>query len=226
MARIRGRGRNHYRLDSRVLKAFGNSVPGPIEALFNVSQSTFQHQHDAAFWFALSPAAVARELNSIINLSELDEVVATANKHVKEATGRVSALVLLRNEARETVKEDQWANKAWKVYRRLERVASKRDATATQIDEIESLISQIEKVNDMGFSHSAQLKLTVQALAIAEKAKKAEEQAYRIDGILEGIMAARKQIKKSTEELRRLEVEYTNLMQKECPLCQQPVPSP
>ncbi len=71
---VRKKGKhNTYTLEGIKYKAFGNSVPSPVENVLNIGDINFQGQHDSSFWFALSAGDVARQLNKIIDLDIIDK---------------------------------------------------------------------------------------------------------------------------------------------------------
>ena len=83
-----GKGGSTYRIDGQTLKAFGQGVPGEVEKLLNLGPTNFQQQHDAPFWFSLTPGEVSRQLNAIIDLGEIDGVLGALAAGVRQATER------------------------------------------------------------------------------------------------------------------------------------------
>jgi hypothetical protein len=89
--RRRGGGPNLYKLDGKILEAFGKGgVPQEVERLLNVGEVNFQHQIDRPFWMTLTPGNLSKELNSIINLSAIDATLEAANQSVRSARATVS----------------------------------------------------------------------------------------------------------------------------------------
>jgi len=64
--------------------AFGNVVPEPIAHLFNSQELNFQTQHDKPFWFSNTGGEISRQLNAIVDLSEIDECLKYLNSHKNE----------------------------------------------------------------------------------------------------------------------------------------------
>lgn len=86
----RGKGKeNRYRVGKKVYTAFGDSVPEEVAMTVNVSDINFQRQHDAPFWFSLSPGEVARQLNSIVDLEVIDDVLGRTAARLRKARDRV-----------------------------------------------------------------------------------------------------------------------------------------
>lgn len=86
ITRRRGAGGvNEYRLDDVVYSAFGRGVPEAIEALVNMGDTGWQLQHDAPYWFTETAGEVSRQLNSIVDLSVIDNALASVGKALHRA---------------------------------------------------------------------------------------------------------------------------------------------
>ena len=86
-------GSNVYRLNDSIFKAWGSSgPPDEIVKAVNLSAVNFQGQHDPPFWFCLSPGEVGKELNSIVDLSAIDDVLAAvaSEKRASRSRGEVA----------------------------------------------------------------------------------------------------------------------------------------
>lgn len=110
VARRRGGSTNAYRLDGRILKAFGAAVPAPVAELLNVGPVNFQGQLESPFWFLLPAPEVSRQLNEIINLGLIDRVLAAA----AAGNRRINSDVTLTTE-RLSVAKARKAALAWVV---------------------------------------------------------------------------------------------------------------
>jgi len=105
--RSRGGVVNEYRLDGQEYRAFGRGVPEPIEQLLNLGPVCWQGQHDAPYWFAVSPGEVSRQLNSIVNLGIIDETLTRVARDVNTTRTRLEvaeeALTTAKKESDELV---------------------------------------------------------------------------------------------------------------------------
>lgn len=91
--RTKGKGRNAkntYAIDGKILKAFGGDVPSDVSTLLNITGANFQSQYDAPFWFAETPGNVSRSLNAIINLSIIDDTLASLSIRSRTASTRTA----------------------------------------------------------------------------------------------------------------------------------------
>lgn len=91
--RSRGAG-NSYHLDGEELKAFGADVPSPVRKVLKTTDLNFQLQHDAPFWFSLSPGDLAQRLNALVNLSKIDSI----QKKIRTGRSKAEAEVTIRRE--------------------------------------------------------------------------------------------------------------------------------
>lgn len=92
LRRTRGKDTNLYRLDDDEFKAFGNNVPDVVVTALQLADVNFQKQHDAPFWFALSPPEVSRQLNQIVNLGAIDEILGELGGRQREAASMVNVV--------------------------------------------------------------------------------------------------------------------------------------
>ena len=89
--RVRGTGGsvNTYELDSNEFKAFGNGVPKQIGDILHLNEINFQGQHDSPFWFNETAGEVSRRLNSVIDLSVIDDVLGNIASEVRRSQERI-----------------------------------------------------------------------------------------------------------------------------------------
>lgn len=119
VTRKRGPGVNAYLLDEQEYVSFGQGVPAPVAALLNVTEQNFQRQHDGPFWLGLSPGALARELNAIVDLDVIDRANAAAARGLREAAAAQAAAHIELQAATEEVEKWAWATQAAADYARL-----------------------------------------------------------------------------------------------------------
>lgn len=81
--RVRGDKRNCYIYDNEEFKAVRTDVPSEIQHFVNINECCLQSQFVPHYLLSDSPGEVARTLNSIVGLEDIDK----ANKHV----GRIIA---------------------------------------------------------------------------------------------------------------------------------------
>ena len=113
---------NTYSLDGQVYSAFGLDVPEPIVKALNISDISFQGQHDAPFWFSESAGEVSRQLNRIVDLDIIDTTLANLNSEKRKSVATVDVVQGRVLELRERVKSLRYIKDMDKELRALEQL--------------------------------------------------------------------------------------------------------
>lgn len=113
VVRKRGGRNNSYVLDGNKSVAFGANVPTDVSEALRIEDINFQQQHDAPYWFGESDGRVAKQLNSIVNLSIIDNVMSgcrskvhASRTMVEVCTERVRQSKDALNRAKSAVEQD------------------------------------------------------------------------------------------------------------------------
>lgn len=78
--------KNAYSLNGTEFKAIGFGVPGEIEEALNINRINFQHQKEAFYLFVKSSSEVAKTLNEIAKISEVDKCFKSIRSIIQTAT--------------------------------------------------------------------------------------------------------------------------------------------
>lgn len=109
LTRKKGKRVNLYKIGKKKYVAFGQSkVPEPIEKFLNVGPDNFQNQLDAHFWFSDTSGIVSKKLNRIINLEEIDRVIAEVGSEVRKVKSAVVHTEERYYKAKNNLKELDW----------------------------------------------------------------------------------------------------------------------
>lgn len=137
VSRSREANSNLYRLDEREYSAFSNQVPVDIEQLLNLSEDSFQLQHDPAYWLSLSPGQVAKELNHVINLELIDRCQANISSELRKARAVVEVTKNRLETAKKEAEELQWVKEA---SRSLQAIIAQKKALDDKLIKINKLV--------------------------------------------------------------------------------------
>jgi DNA repair exonuclease SbcCD ATPase subunit len=161
VVRKRGKDTNTYQVgEGQVLKAFGVNPPTQVSDLANVGPDNMQGQHDAPYWFTESAGQVSRNLNAIIDLSVMDDAVATVKQKVNKARQQTETSMELMALHKRRKKELGWVGNA--------------DAALSQIETTVQAVEQSEDRLDGLRTETSQAK--------AARAKKVENALAVFDG--------------------------------------------
>lgn len=136
---------NGYKMGNSSYVALRSDVPEDIKAVLNVDAVNYQSQHDAPFWFSLSPGQVSRELNAIVDLGVIDATLKNLNSTVRDAKARVEVCA---EQARDAKRElGRFKNLAGMVadFRVLEGLESRAAGAASVAIGMSLLLSDIQR---------------------------------------------------------------------------------
>ncbi len=222
--RFRTKSKNLYRINGEDVTAPKRSVPEPVAKLLNVGPLNMQGQFDGVFLLNSSAGQVARYLNSIVNLEDMDEAIRAIKSRVRQTQ------VSLDNTF-EAVEEEQ---EKLREFRGLDELAGRADA----LEQIEGQLRQawgqrqkISKVVDRLVALEAEeipdAKPFRRRLEKLEEQQKAIETLERQRDALEAPLnaLARESDAKARvkTDLRHARDRLRKAMPKVCPLCEQEV---
>jgi exonuclease SbcC len=80
---------NIYRMGEEIFKSFGSSVPEYISRELNFSDINLQSQMEAPFMLSSSPSQMAKQLNDIIGLDDIDRCISEIRKKKLDVSSRI-----------------------------------------------------------------------------------------------------------------------------------------
>ncbi len=219
IVRRKGPTVNSYRVDGKeVLGAVGKAVPRAVADLGACGPVNFAGQHDAAFWFCLSPGEVARELDAIVDLAVIDRSMAFNAKRLREAEAAEKLTVERVEVARGRRRELKWVVAADRDLREIEAKLDQLD----QLDRVcEGLAVMIEEGERAGERlrharkalHAAGKAVSAVDPAVARKVEDLETLIGRGEEAAEALAAAGKRLARAEAAIAAVA---------DCPLCGRP----
>lgn len=136
---------NVYVLDGgKPFEAVGaGKVPEAIARIVNVTEENFQEQHDPAFWFNLTAGQVAKSLNKIVNLEDIDSSMERIAVRVRSTKEELRISEQRYSEAKDTKDGLGWTTEADRKLRLLEDAT---DQMATDQEILTGLASRMNKL--------------------------------------------------------------------------------
>lgn len=142
----RSRGvKNLYEVDGNILEAFGREVPQDVATILNTSTVNFQGQHDAAFWLSESPAEVARQLNSIVDLGAIDTAFGNISSWIRKARTELEVYTERKEKAFTEAKGLEWITEMHPEAKALTRMEQDHQATTAQVENCSRLVVEVER---------------------------------------------------------------------------------
>lgn len=90
VVRERSKNLNCYRIDDGpALVDLRQGVPDDVARLLNIGEVSFARQHDSPYLLSLSPGEAARQLNSVVDLSLIDNTLGNVASEVRKSKSEV-----------------------------------------------------------------------------------------------------------------------------------------
>jgi DNA repair protein SbcC/Rad50 len=142
---------NIYKLDDKPFKAFKTAVPEEIVNHLNISDVSFQSalgQHEAPFWFSLTPGQVSQKLNSIVNLQVIDQTLANIASRLRKAKSVAEVTEERLNQAQNELEELSWVPKARKAFARVKQLSDALDSKRLQVENLRAVVEGVLELED------------------------------------------------------------------------------
>jgi len=148
--RARNNKKNEYWVDGKLLKAFGQSVPEEVQAVFGLSDINFEWQFDKRpFLIAETGGYIASKLNEIVNLELIDSSLRNIestrrenNKNIESAEGQVKDI-------QKKIDAFDWIEQAEEDLKAVEGLQRAYSNTEHKVDMLRIAIGSIEHNEDM-----------------------------------------------------------------------------
>jgi hypothetical protein len=146
--RERGPSVNAYHLDGEKYTSFdSNQVPKTIADFLNVGPDNAQVQDAAVFWFSDTAGEVAKKLNAVINLTEIDDAMEFAASEVRRAKSIVGFTEDRLKQAEEDADQTKWADRFDAALINLEELANEHGQVVADRGVLQTLLTAGEQIN-------------------------------------------------------------------------------
>jgi DNA repair exonuclease SbcCD ATPase subunit len=214
--------RNTYRLDGRRFHAFGNGVPQEVAQLLNVSELNFQGQHDSPFWFSKTAGEVSKQLNAIVDLAEIDGVLAKLAHGLRTAKGEQAVCKERLRSAVAEKRELRWTLQANKDLKRIEKLDEERSQLHEQVQQLEAVLERAISLNASAQSF-ASLPTINRELAGLERlgvrARDARQRKIHLELLIEKAIKLHREADELEQEAAEAETALHSELGEVCPLC-------
>ncbi len=217
ITRKRGKGTNTYSLNKEVYKSFGQEVPTDIAGLLNLdSKLNLQGQHDAPYWLSLSPGEVSRELNSVMNLSLMDETLSRVSSQERRARDAVSISEERLGAAQQRVKELEWIEECNQALQEIEQLQEELDTCKANQKSLHRQLSRLEEVQK---ESNLEIPDISPVEALWDEWRELVANRNALDYLIANIGGVQACLKETNQELEKSQSSYLQMMGKVCPLC-------
>ena len=215
---------NVYQLGEEVYKAFGTKVPDPVQEFLPLSPINFQFQHDAPFWFNLSPGQVQKEINEYTNLEEFDKVLKVINSRRNSAKSSLKAVNKETQELEKEIQErEEWLVPALQCLKKIKDSQEKLHEEESDLTCAEDILAEAQSTRDKLADITILIEAAVPLLNSKElqSISRAEKELKEIQCLVDKQRSLQSQLRKTERLLQKLKDQVSAY--KQCPLCNQPM---
>lgn len=218
--RVRGPGRNLFILDGDKLKSFGAGVPEPVERLLNLGPINIAGQHQAPHLFSLSPGEVARELNSVVNLAEIDRVQVRLAAELRKARATTEVYTARLAETRSCRDSLAWVQDAAKVYSTVEARFATVDSLREHVRGVTHLLERSQALSEIFRVAGEALPVLNRVLKLGEGVQALRQRVASLETLMKQADETQKVIQRSNDEADSLSARMAKV--RRCPVCGSP----
>lgn len=217
---------NYYVVNGQQLKAIGQDVPKEVSDALNLSEINIQKQFDAPFLISETPGQVAKALNEISHLEDIDIATSNINSSIKQGKDGIELLQRQNEMLNFQLSSLPDIEKLGQKVADIERLDDKEKSLTRELDRLEDAMIEYEdaqkelteRANLYEAMPSIRSRLE-QLSALKQTIKDSELLVNRLGAL---VLAGRKEyfsVKTIQTELQELRAEWKDNKPKECPLC-------
>jgi len=214
---------NLYLLNETEFKAFGQSVQEEVSAMFNINEINFQPgQFNAPFLLSNSPGEVARILNKIAKIDDIDKATSAIAKKIKENNNLLFNKTFDLKTHKKELSEFDIIDTMEEELTVIERLKKKKKSLKEKTKLLEDKIEKTEEIKEelKTFREVDREELVIEGILPLFKTKSALE--TKIDGLsvlLHNISRTKELLTESEVKIKQKEKEFKEIFPEECPLC-------
>jgi len=216
-----------YELNGEKWKG-SQTVPDKILQVLNLGELNFQSQLDPPFLVTSSSGEIAKTINRVTHLEQVDEFVSDLSKKIGGFSREIKFKEIERDKIEDSVANLPDIPKVEKYINRLDVLSRKKkalDAEETSllgfIDDLEECREKLKEAEEISARISSVEKKIVRHEKLAEKRESLLQDQQLVEGYI--FLVARN--RKKTENLKRLKKELEELLSQQeiCPTCETPL---
>jgi chromosome segregation ATPase len=164
-------------------------VPDEVSFLHNMDEENIQSQDQSYFLLNLSPGKVAKKLNKVAGLEQMDKALKEINSMVRKLVGERKALGKTIDDLRSRIAEMNWIPKARNLHRSIKKLEDEELDIEHRINKIEQLILDLAH-----YKKKAITTLPNQAVKQSDAMSKLAEEYQNLDNSIEVVSDILQQI--------------------------------
>lgn len=144
--RVRGHKKNHYIFDGTEYKAMRSDVPEEIAEFINIGDQNIQGQFVSHFLISESSGEVARTLNSIVGLEDIDKAHKVIGRIIAESNANIKFLKAEFDKYTERMRKFDELDTLNDQLQGLERIQKNIAILENEVEEMNNAVSNIHQI--------------------------------------------------------------------------------
>lgn len=178
---------NQYNLNGKIFSALRGDVPEDVTKFLGIAPYTIQNQHDGFFLLNDSAGEVAKKLNNLIGLEDIDTITKNINNTVLELKRETERVEKELSENQEEYEKYKFLKSAGALISRIDDLLDQSEETSKNIEEIERICGIIteglEVINEISTWLAVEKPYEEIMIGLREL-KEVTESYYRISEIM------------------------------------------
>ena len=222
--RLRSRQRNEYLYRDQAYRSLGaGGVPEGITLLLNVSEDSFQLQHDPPYWLSESPGQVAKNLNRIVDLSLIDSTLANLASELRKAKIKVEVSEQRLTSCTEQLSTLTWVQEANGQLTVLESMEVRLQQKRSRIAQIEAGLAKVLGI-DQALQNAARVhREAVSMIRLGDRVLDLRTRREQLQETLNRCSSWERQERQIRQELTEVNGRLESLSGSLCPVCGQEI---
>jgi DNA repair ATPase RecN len=229
ISRSRNKKENIYYIDNECLKAVNKEVPMEVQTVVNMSDINLQRQGDNHFLISNTPGEVAKYLNKVVNIDQIDRSLSNIESLRRETTKNINKISSEIDDIENKLQEYVYISRAEKKLRQLLKSTESIRDMANSYYTITDLYNKIQKINnDLNkFSNINKAYKKINQLSIKIKILEKDNEIFNnLNNFKHQFYNCFNLYKKEKEKNDKLKTQYNKLIEgiEICPVCNQKIP--
>jgi DNA repair protein SbcC/Rad50 len=206
----------------------GRELPDLIKEAININEINFQNQFDGPFLISSSPGQIAKEINKITNLEEVNKWNSNLTTQINSTNAQVKVLEQERKTVKKQLKKQKYLNAAKKKFNAYKKINKQITDLDKRADDIDALLDKLEEAQGKASIIENKIELKEKHIKKIENIQiKIDKLNDQISSLLEDIDYISKVIElmeKKEKTLKQISIKRKKYItylkkQKTCPTC-------
>lgn len=222
--RIKNNKENIYQFDNEKLKAINKEVPSEIQQFLNLFDINIQRQGDTHFLISNTSGEVAKYLNKIVNIAQIDKSLTCIESLRRETTKEIDNINLNITNIKNKLEEYKYIPKAEEKFNKLQNKIQDIENIKNFYNILDGLFNKIQDIENKidKFSNISKAENKLKQLSILiERIEKDKETFNTLNNLKSKYNTIINFYNKKKRECNKLEKQFNKIIPEVCPLCSQ-----